>query len=221
LVKAKKVKGIDCKESVLFNSRKIIDVRLNEMLSFGAYVGDPARIEEIHNLRIAAKRLRYTLEMFRFAYPKELNDLIAEVKEIQEHIGNMRDADVMIERVNQILDREVHERSERLNEIATATTRGTVAQRHQRIRSAVAAPKAVRDEVALYTLIAHRAGDRDDAYDQFVLAWERFEATDFPTRLRVLVGLQEEPPQDEAVSIDLVSDQVQGEEIPDADGVTG
>lgn len=191
MVKAKKVKGIDCRKSVAENARKIIDVRLEEMLSFGAYAGDPTRIEEIHNLRIAAKRLRYTLEMFRFAFPKDLNDLIAEVKEVQEHIGNMRDADVMIERVSGIIDRENQARAERLQQISQATTRGTPAQRHQRIRSAVSAPKAARDEVALYTLIAHRADERDAAYAEFVRTWERFEATDFPTRLRVLVGLQE------------------------------
>jgi hypothetical protein len=195
LVKAKSVKGIDCSESVVFNARKIIDVRLDEMLSFGVHVGDPTKIEEIHNLRIAAKRLRYTLEMFRFAFPKDLGDLISEVKEVQEHIGNMRDADVMIERVTGIIEQENRHRSERLQEIAQATSRGTHAQRHQRIRSAVNAPKAARDEVALYTLIAHRAGDRDEAYRHFLEVWERFEATDFPTRLRVMVGLQD-PPED-------------------------
>ena len=197
MVKAKNVKGIDCSESVVFNARKIIDVRLEEMLSFAKHVGDPTRIEEIHNLRIAAKRLRYTLEMFRFAFPKDLGDLISEVKEVQEHIGNMRDADVMIERVSAIIEQDNRLRSERLQEIAQATSRGTHAQRHLRIRSAVNAPKAARDEVALYTLIAHRAGDRDEAYRQFLQAWERFEATDLPTRLRVFVGLQEPPDEPE------------------------
>ena len=190
MVKAKKVKRIDCDESVVVNARKIIDVRLREMLSFGEHVGDPQKIDEIHNLRIAAKRLRYTLEMFRFAFPKELADLVDEVKQVQEHIGDMRDADVMIERVNQILARENAARAERLQQIAMATSRGTVSQRHLRIRSAASAPKAARDEVALYTLIAHRAGERDEAYLQFVTAWERFESTDFAGRLRRLVGLE-------------------------------
>lgn len=189
LAKAKRVKGIECGASVLDNAGRIVDVRLGEMLSFGTHAWDPQRVAEIHNLRIAAKRLRYTLEMFRFAYPKELSGLIAEVKEIQEHIGNMRDADVMIERVHAILARENQARAERLQQIATATGRGTVSQRHQRVRSAVTAPKAARDEIALYTLIAQRADERDAAYLAFVTAWERLEATDFPGRLRRLVGL--------------------------------
>lgn len=189
MAKAKRVKGIECRTSVLDNAGRIVEVRLGEMLSFGTHAWDPQRVAEIHNLRIAAKRLRYTLEMFRFAYPKELSGLIAEVKEIQEHIGNMRDADVMIERVHAILARENEARAERLQQIASATGRGTVSQRHQRIRSAVTAPKAVRDEIALYTLIAQRADERAAAYLAFVTAWERLEATDFPGRLRRLVGL--------------------------------
>jgi hypothetical protein len=222
LVKAKKVKGINCQESVAFNARKIIDVRLNEMLSFGKYANDPTKIEEIHNLRIAAKRLRYTLEMFRFAFKKDLNDYIAEVKEVQEHIGNMRDADVMIERVAGILESERNARSERLNEIAQATTRGTPSQRHQRIRSAVGAPKAARDEIALYTLIAHRANERDDAYHKFLETWAQFEATDFPTRLRVYVGLQDPPepePEPEAEPEPAPVEQVVVPDVIDDDAI--
>lgn len=221
LVKAKKVKGIDCHETVVFNARKIIDVRLNEMLSFGEYVGDPDKIEEIHNLRIAAKRLRYTLEMFRFAFHKDLSDLISEVKEIQEYIGDMRDGDVMIERVTRILERENQQRSERLQEISQATTRGTVGQRHQRIRSAVNAPKAARDEVALYTLIAHRAGDRDLAYQKFVEAWERFQVTDFPTRLRVFVGLQDEPSDQSGSVAPEPQPDMHEDDVPDEPPVEG
>jgi hypothetical protein len=196
LAKAKKVKGIKCDDSVLENARRIIDVRLEEMLGFGVHAYDPTRIEEIHNLRIAAKRLRYTLEMFRFAFPKKLGSLISEVKEVQEHIGDMRDADVMIERVMSILDQERASRAERLRQIAEATTRGTPAQRHQRIKSAVSGPSFPRDEIALYTMVAYRAQERDEAYERFVRHWERMEASDFPTRLRRVTGIlpEEEDP---------------------------
>lgn len=209
MAKARKIKGIRCDDPVLANARKIIDVRLEEMLEFGKHAHDPSRIEEIHNLRIAAKRLRYTLEMFRFAFPKKLGSLISEVKEVQEHIGDMRDADVMIERVAGILDSERTARAERLRQIAEATTRGTPAQRHQRIKSAVNGPTFARDEIALFTMIAYRAQERDEAYDRFVRHWERLEATDFPTRLRRITGIiePEEPEQPkEAVADDPETD---------------
>ena len=47
-----------------------------------------------------------------------------------------------------------------------------------------------RDEVAFYTLIAHRAEDRERAYAAFVATWRAMEASDFPSRLRRCVGLE-------------------------------
>lgn len=193
MVKARRVKGLNCNEPVLENAQRIIATRLEEMLSFAPYVDDPANIVEIHNLRIAAKRLRYTLELFRFAFPSKINGLIDEVKTIQEHIGNMHDADVMRLRVLETLDRDATNRTVRLVEIASAVERGTIAQRHQRIRSAMTNKTVPRDEVAFLTLIAHRADDEHNAYIAFLAAWNEMLATDFPGRLRRLTGIDSSP----------------------------
>ena len=211
MVKAKRVKGLDCNAPVIDNARRVIETRLGEMLSFAPWVEDPANVEEIHNLRIAAKRLRYSLELFRFALPSGTGALIDEVKEIQEHIGDMHDADVMIERVLEIITNDVERRKARLLDIASAVNRGTVAQRHQRLRSAMTNRSTPRDEVAFFTLIAHRADDRDRAYDQFLVAWRRMEETDFPTRLRRCIGtLPEADPAEEPVELDGAIEQVAG-----------
>lgn len=204
MVKAKRVKGIRCDAPVSDNARRIIETRLEEMLSFAPWVADQNNVEEIHNLRIAAKRLRYSLELFRFGLPSGTGGLIDEVKEIQEHIGDMHDADVMIERVLHIVSTDVQSRSARLLEIASAVDRGTIAQRHQRLKSAIASRAAPRDELAFFTLIAQRADDRDRAYERFITAWRLMEETDFPTRLRRCIGAlpaedaePEPPPEDE------------------------
>ncbi|MEX1159060.1 MAG: CHAD domain-containing protein [Thermomicrobiales bacterium] len=188
MVKAKRVKGLRCDAPVVDNARRIIDTRLGEMLSFAPWVDDQNNVEEIHNLRIAAKRLRYSLELFRFGLPSGAGGLIDEVKEIQEDIGDMHDADVMIERVLEIVNADLNSRAARLLEIAAAVDRGTVAQRHQRLRSATASRAMPRDEIAFFTLIAQRADDRDRAYERFIAAWRRMEETDFPSRLRRCIG---------------------------------
>jgi hypothetical protein len=193
VVKARKVKRLDCDAPVVENARRIIAVRLDEMLAFGEFVHDPANVTEIHNLRIAAKRLRYTLELFRFAFPSKVGELIDEVKEIQEHIGEMHDADVMRARVLETLNRDATLRTIRLVEIASATDRGTIAQRHQRLRSAMTNKSVPRDEVALLTLVAHRADDEHAAYRRFLAAWSAMQETDFPGRLRRLIGIDPEP----------------------------
>jgi CHAD domain-containing protein len=53
-----------------------------------------ADVETLHDLRIAAKWLRYTLEFVREALGPESAPLIARVTALQDHLGEMHDADV-------------------------------------------------------------------------------------------------------------------------------
>lgn len=219
MAKARKVKGLKCGDAVRVNARKIIKVRLEEVLAWAPYVEDPVNIEQIHNLRIAAKRLRYTLEMFSFAFPNRLNDLIKEVKEIQEAIGEMRDADVMIKSVRATLANQAARREARLHEIATATARGSVPQRRARLRSAQSVAPTARNELSLYTLIAFKANESQAHYRHFLSTWRTMQSTDFPGRLRRFVGieteLEEQPPASEP------EDQVVASEVvvvPDETG---
>jgi hypothetical protein len=195
VAKARRVKGLACNAPVIDNARRVIDTRLRELLSFSQYVDDPRNVTELHDLRIAAKRLRYTLELFRFAFSSELNGLIDEVKSIQEHIGDMHDADVMIERIVAVTTADAAQRAARLVDIASSIGRGTIAQRHQRIRSAMTNRATPRDEITFYTLIAHRADDRERAYAAFVETWRAMEQSGFPTRLRRCVGLETADPE--------------------------
>jgi CHAD domain-containing protein len=53
-----------------------------------------ADVETLHELRIAGKWLRYTLEFVREALGTEADGLIARVTALQDHLGLMHDADV-------------------------------------------------------------------------------------------------------------------------------
>ena len=53
-----------------------------------------ADVETLHELRIAGKWLRYTLEFVREALGPESDGLIARVTALQDHLGLMHDADV-------------------------------------------------------------------------------------------------------------------------------
>ncbi len=53
-----------------------------------------ADVETLHELRIAGKWLRYTLEFVREALGEESDPLIARVTALQDHLGLMHDADV-------------------------------------------------------------------------------------------------------------------------------
>jgi CHAD domain-containing protein len=62
-----------------------------------------ADIETVHQLRIASKWLRYTMEFFREALGPEGDTLIARVTALQDHLGLLHDADVTISLTRQFL----------------------------------------------------------------------------------------------------------------------
>ena len=65
--------------------------RLDEFLTLGEFVHDPTAVTKHHKLRIAAKRLRYTMEIFSPIYTSGLNDNIALMKQFQNLLGEMHD----------------------------------------------------------------------------------------------------------------------------------
>jgi CHAD domain-containing protein len=62
-----------------------------------------ADTETVHQLRIAAKWLRYTLEFFRETLGPEVGVLIPRVVALQDHLGGLHDADVAIALTRQFL----------------------------------------------------------------------------------------------------------------------
>jgi CHAD domain-containing protein len=55
-----------------------------------------ASSERLHELRIACKHLRYTLELFEPALGEDARPLIKQVEAMQEHLGDIHDADVAL-----------------------------------------------------------------------------------------------------------------------------
>lgn len=97
MAKAKAVIDLNIHASTTENARRIARTRLEELYDWAAYVHDASLSRELHNMRIAAKRLRYTLEIFAEVLPEATADVIKEVTQIQEELGVLHDSDVMIE----------------------------------------------------------------------------------------------------------------------------
>ncbi|MBV9850720.1 MAG: CHAD domain-containing protein [Armatimonadetes bacterium] len=95
MAKALPVYAVNPQGALLENAPLILHTRLEEMYRFVPYIADPARTAELHNMRIAAKRLRYTMEIFAPCFPgREFPKIYDQVKSIQEQIGEIHDADV-------------------------------------------------------------------------------------------------------------------------------
>jgi hypothetical protein len=96
MAKAEPITGLNAQAPTHENARIIARAKLNELYSWQECVDQPYAIGELHNMRIAAKRLRYTLEIFEDVLPAECKDAHKEMVQLQEELGQLHDSDVMI-----------------------------------------------------------------------------------------------------------------------------
>jgi hypothetical protein len=97
-VKARPVSKLDPSRSLGENAARIVKVRLEEMRGFAprALAG---RTKAQHDMRIAAKRLRYVLEVTGFCFGRPADTARRRARDLQDILGELHDCDVMLPRV--------------------------------------------------------------------------------------------------------------------------
>ncbi len=71
--------------------------RCRELGRYSDAIEDPANVTELHQTRIAAKRLRYTMEIFAPCFAPEFEESISKVRLLQELLGQVHDCDVWVQ----------------------------------------------------------------------------------------------------------------------------
>jgi CHAD domain-containing protein len=92
--------------------REIIAARLEELQSLGASLYQPFDTEPLHRMRIAAKRLRYAIELFALCWGETLLPFAKDVASMQSHLGQVHDCDEWIDALGERLGAEPVERDE-------------------------------------------------------------------------------------------------------------
>jgi CHAD domain-containing protein len=82
--------------SIYAHAYESITAQLDGLLAYEEYVGQPDCLEELHAMRIAAKQLRYTMEIFASLYPGELKEPLQACRKTQDLLGDLHDCDVWI-----------------------------------------------------------------------------------------------------------------------------
>jgi hypothetical protein len=103
-VKARPVKKLDPTRSLGENAARIVQVRLDEMLAFAPRALN-GKIKAQHDMRIAAKRLRYVLEVTGFVFGKPADTARRRARDLQDILGEIHDCDVMLPRVRDHMKR--------------------------------------------------------------------------------------------------------------------
>jgi CHAD domain-containing protein len=86
--------------------RRQILQQLDELLEHQDSLERPDDQLQHHAMRIAAKRLRYTMEIMRPIYPESFDEAIDVIKRVQSLLGDIHDCDVWIEHLDVFLTAE-------------------------------------------------------------------------------------------------------------------
>ena len=104
---AKVVRRKKSKQTVSFNEagRDVVASSLQDLLDLGASLYEPFKTEELHEMRIAAKRLRYAIELFVACWGARIAPFADEIAEMQSFLGEVHDCDIWIESFGKRLQR--------------------------------------------------------------------------------------------------------------------
>ena len=108
-MKARRVKKLDPAAPLSENAARIVKVRLNELRSLAPRAIDKRKVKAQHDMRIAAKRLRYVLEATEFCFGRPGETARRRARDVQDVLGELHDCDVMLPRVRDHLE-ELRER---------------------------------------------------------------------------------------------------------------
>ncbi len=152
---------------------------------------DPDEVQALHDMRIAAKRLRYVLELTAEpCFGAYAPTAARRAKELQDLLGEIHDCDVTLPRVLALI--------ERLRELAAMEARqaaGAAEDLDPAIAARVPQAEAWR---GLEVLATHLRARRALLFDRFLEQWRSLERDGFAARLEY--ALTERPaPAGEAV----------------------
>jgi CHAD domain len=157
-----------------------VRVRLDELCSFIPRALDPTEVKALHDMRIAAKRLRYILELSSPFFGPYAATAAKQARGLQDVIGEIHDCDVLLPWLQA-----------RLNEVqaadaavvrALAGSAPDLAPEHS-----AHAPQR-RDYEGMVLFAVHLRARRELLYRRFATRWRRLERSGFRERLEEAVS---------------------------------
>jgi CHAD domain-containing protein len=108
-----KIKGLEERTSLEDSGRIVLKQRLKALISSIKLFLKEETVENLHEIRISLRRLRYNMEIFFCCFDKKKFVVFyKKISLLQDLTGNKRDFDVLIENINSI---NVNEEVEAIN----------------------------------------------------------------------------------------------------------
>ena len=98
MARAREVPGFDCGEAFGAAAARVVSVRAEEVFAQAGGVLDLDEPENLHDMRVATRRLRAALEICEACFPpKRFRKALKRVKRLADALGERRDLDVEVE----------------------------------------------------------------------------------------------------------------------------
>ena len=195
MAKPRPITGLDPDRRLRPNARRILAVRIVEVWAYAPYVTHPGNVRQLHDMRIACKRLRYLLEIFEIAFTADLGPFIDEVKELQDLLGDIHDRDVQVPMLHDHMERLAERDAAAARELmrhAGPAGRMSQARREaafERFRAQLDDAGTLAERPGIEALLIRRTRERDELYDRFLVEWRRLADDRFRRRLERALGL--------------------------------
>jgi len=147
------------KRVVSFNEAggEAVAASLRELGDLGACVYEPFNVEKLHEMRIAAKRLRYAVELFMACWGERVAPFAVEIAEMQSFLGEVHDCDVWLENLSVRMRK-------RQNGVVTGS-----------------------EHKAAVWLLSEFIKTRTKNYRAALKIWSEWETTDFTERMQAII----------------------------------
>jgi hypothetical protein len=188
MARARPISELDLRAPTGRNARIILRERLADMYVYARYVADPTCIQELHDLRIAVKRVRYTLEVFEEYLPEASKDFAEELGRLQDELGALHDSEVMLALLRLLLHQE---QGEITGQDSSSSGKKKALLPPDMVKSFLntthVAVLSEKEQAGLQSFLHRQEQRREQAYTSFHRHWEKLEQRNFRERLLAML----------------------------------
>jgi CHAD domain-containing protein len=161
--------------------REIIERSFQELEDLSASLNRPFKSKPLHQMRIAAKRTRYAIELFASCWGERLLTFAEEIAEMQTSLGELHDCDVWIEELGAVL------REQRQADDDDSSQAGETQQ------EALVDDKQGQRRRAAVWLMRRFVESRGKNFGDALARWHDWETSDFHERLSRILRSEQTP----------------------------
>jgi CHAD domain-containing protein len=97
MAKARKIPHLNPEKDLRTCLKKILTIRFEEMIQFEAGTVEGSDVEQLHDMRVASRRIQAVMKVFRLAFPKkEFKQQYKVIRGLKDALGVVRHYDVFI-----------------------------------------------------------------------------------------------------------------------------